>query len=246
MPRSDPDFPSKRKPPLFWWFLANILALAFAITSWVVCLNLFRDPTDPKSYDLMLKVGRIEPLQAFTRLELPTPRSVSDPLELEARYQSYSEKELESLNHELKRAYLTNFNRAQFLTYVTGNFEILEVRELTTDDFISPGVAVRAQALVIRDQVIDPIPYPVFIECIFPTDQSAIDAFEVGNVILLEKQPNYAALIHVSTIEYDERDALFLSLVPLHATKFTSPLEKSFKIKPPERANVAASLPFFR
>jgi hypothetical protein len=246
MPRSDPDFPTKRKPPLFWWFLANILALAFAITAWVVCLNLFRDPTNPKSYDLMLKVGRIDPLKAFTRLELPTPRSVSDPLELEARYQSYTDKELETLNHELKRAYLTNFNRAQFLTYVTGNFKVLEIRELTSDDFISPGIAVRAQALVIRDQVTDPIPYPVFVECIFPTDQPAISAFEVGNVIMLKKQPNYAALIHVTTTDFDERNALLLTLVPLHATEFTSPLEKIFKIKPPERANVAATLPFFR
>jgi len=246
MPRSDSDFPTKRKPPLFWWFLANILALAFAITSWVVCLNLFRDPTNPKSYDFMLKVGRIDPLQAYTRLELPAPRSVSDPLELEARYQSYTDKELDTLNHELKRAYLTNFNRAQFLTYVTGNFKILEVRELTSDDFISPGVAVRAQALVIRDQVTDPIPYPVFIECIFPTDQATTAAFEVGNVILLKKQPNYAALIHVSTPKFDEGNALFLTLVPLHATQYTSPMEKIFTIKPPERANVAASLPFFR
>jgi len=246
MLRSDPDFPAKRKPPLFWWFLANILALAFAITSWVVCLNLFRDPTKPKSYDLMLKVGRINPLQGFTRLELPVPRSVSDPLDLEARYQSYAAKELETLNHELKRAYLDNFSRAQFLTYVIGNFKVLEVRELTSDDFISPGVAVRAQALVIRDQLTDPIPYPVFIECIFPTDQPAAGAFEVGNVILLEKQPNYAALLHVSTTEFDERDALSLTLVPLHATEYTSPLEKTFMIKPPERANVAASLPFFR
>ena len=246
MPRSDPDFPTKRKPPLFWWFLTNILALAFAITSWVVCLNLFRDPTDPKSYNLMLKVGRIEPLQAFTRLELPPPRSVSDPLELEARYQSYSEKELETLNHELKRAYLTNFDRAQFLTYVTGNFKILETRELTPEDFISPGIALRAQAMVIRDQVTDPIPYPVFIECIFPTEDPVNGFFEVGNVIMLEKQPNYAALINVSTTEFDERNALFLTIVPLHATTFTSPLEKVFSIKPPERANVAASLPFFR
>ena len=117
---------------------------------------------------------------------------------------------------------------------------------LTSDDFISPGVAVRAQALVIRDQLADPIPYPVFIECIFPTNDPTDGAFEVGNVIMLEKQPNYAALVHVGTTEFDERSALSLTLVPLHATTFKSPLEKTFKINPPERANVAASLPFFR
>jgi hypothetical protein len=49
----------KSRPPLFWWLLANILAIAFAITSWVICLNLFRDPTNAKSYQLMIKVGRL-------------------------------------------------------------------------------------------------------------------------------------------------------------------------------------------
>lgn len=246
MPRVDLDLSVKKKPPLYWWFLANILALAFAITSWVVCLDLFRDPTNPQSYDLMLKVGRISPLEAFQREDLPEERSVSNPLELEARYQSYGKSELETLNQELKRAYLTNFRQAPYLTYVTGNYKILEVRNLTKEDFLYPGVAVRTQALVIRDQVTDPIPYPVFLECIFPTPDPVEDAFQEGNVIMLEKRQNYAALIHVGTTEFDERSALFLSVVPLHATKFTSPSEKSFTIRPPEKANVAAGLPVFR
>ena len=246
MARGDIDTPAKRKPPLYWWFLANILAAAFAITSWVVCLELFRDPTNPTSYNWMLKFGRIEPLKAFGELELPEPRAVSTPQELETHYQSYDETELEALNHELMRAYLTNFKKAEFLTYVTGEFTILAVRKLEAGDFIYPGVAVKAQALAIREQVEDPIPYPLFIECLFPTSGNVSGAFEVGNLLSLKKDPHYVALINVAQTDYDELDALFLTVVPLHATKFTSPTGKSFQIKPPEKANLSASLPVFR
>lgn len=246
MARMDPDPPVKKKPPLYWWFLANILALAFAITSWVVCLELFRDPTDPRSYKWMFMVGRIQPLEAFQRTDLPEERYLNNPIELETRYQSYGAKELEALNQELKRAYLTNFKKAQFLTYVTGSYKVLEVRVLSKDDFLYPGVAIRTQALVIRDQVADPIPYPVFLECLFPTEDATEGAFQEGNTILLEKQPNYAALINVGTTEFDERNALFLTVVPIHAIEYTSPEKKTFQISPPEKANVAASLPVFR
>ena len=144
---------TRKRPPLFWWLLANILAIAFAIASWVVCLNLFRDPTHPTSYEWMLKVGRIDPLESFSPTTAPTPVKVSSPLELEAQFQSISDDELVVLNHELRRSYLTNFERSRTLTYVTGEFRILEVRALTSDDFLTSGAVVKAQALIRPDKI---------------------------------------------------------------------------------------------
>ncbi len=245
MARTDSDDHRKKGPPLFWWLLANILAIAFAITAWVVCLNLFRDPTNPTSYDLMMKVGRIDPLEAFTRKTAPAPTKINSPQKLEAQFKSFSKSDLETLNHELRRSYLTNYDKPQFLTYVEGEFRITAVRELTDGDFLSPGVVVKAQALVRPDAVADPIPYPVFIEVLFPSQDVAADSFQVGNTLTLTKRRNYAAILNVGTIAFEDRSVLFLTLVPLAAVEHQTEGEQTFKITPPAKANLKAPLPAF-
>ncbi|MEJ6718082.1 MAG: hypothetical protein QNK82_06295 [Akkermansiaceae bacterium] len=251
MSLSDPDDHGKKRPPMFWWMLANILAIAFAITSWIVCLNLFRDPTHPTSYRLMMKVGRIDPLEAFTRdktkdgTKVPNPQKVQTPQQLEAQFQSYSDSDLEAINQEFKRAYLTNFKKPKFLTYVTGEFRIIGVKALTEKDFLSSGIVVKAQALVRPDAVADPIPYPVFIECLFPSNNATPESFQVGNTLNLEKQRHCAAILNVGTTEFEDRSALFLTLVPLAAVEYTSEEGESFKISPPKMANLEGILPAF-
>lgn len=241
----DSDDYRRKKPPLFWWLLANILAIAFAITAWVVCLNLFRDPTNPTSYELMMKVGRIDPLESFTRQTAPSPQKVNTPQKLEAQFKGYSITDLETLNQELRRSYLTNFKKPKFLTYVEGEFRIIGVRELGADDFLSPGVVVKAQALVRPDPVADPIPYPVFIEVLFPSKDADLESFLVGNTLMLEKQRDCAAILNVGTTDFEDRSVLFLTLVPLASVSYKPETEKTFKIAPPEMANLKASLPAF-
>jgi hypothetical protein len=245
MLRSDSDDYRKKRPPLFWWLLANILAIAFAITAWVVCLNLFRDPTNPTSYDLMMKVGRIDPLEAFTQKTAPDPLDTQSSQELEARFIAYGQSDLDTLNRELLRAYLTNFKNPKFLTYVHGEFRIIGVRELKEDDFLSPGVVVKAQALARPDPVADPIPYPVFIECLFPSESATSESFLVGNTLMLEKQRDCAAILNVGSTDFEDRSVLFLTLVPLATGDFKPETGATFKIAPPKMANVKAPLPVF-
>lgn len=244
--RSDADEASRGKPPMFWWTLANILAIAFAITSWTVCLNLFRDPTHPKSYELMMKVGRIDPLEAYTKKTLPNPDKTAGPLVLEEQFLSYRKEDRATLNRELMRAYLTNFKKPEFLGFVTGEFKILESRALSADDFLSPGVVVKAQALVTRDELTDPVPYPVFVEVIFNGDGAKADFFPAGTHLMLKKQPDGAAIIGVSTTTFEERDSLYLTVVPLVSRTFTSPTGQEFQIIPPRAANVKAGLPVLK
>ena len=235
----------KKQPPLFWWLLANILAIAFAITAWIVCLNLFRDPTNPTSYELMMKVGRIDPLEAFTRKTAPSPQKVNSPQKLETQFKSFGKADLETLNRELRRAYLTNYEKPKYLTYVEGEFEIKEIRELSSEDFLSPGVVVKAQALVRPDAVADPIPYPIFTEIIFPSKDAALESFSVGNTLMLKKQRNCAAILNVGTTDFEDRSVLFLTLIPLASESFQNGEMPSVKITPPAKANLKASLPIF-
>ncbi len=248
MARSDFDDFRKKRPPLFWWLLANILAIAFAITAWIVCLNLFRDPTNPTSYELMMKVGRIAPLEAFVGKDVPPAQKVSNAQALEAQFKSFSASDLDTLNRELRRSYLTNYKKPKFLTFVRGEFRILGVRELGEDDFLSPGVVVKAQALVRPDAVADPISYPVFVEVLFPTEEAALENFKVGEILKLrmhKKQRDCAAILNVGTTEFEGRSVLLLTLVPLNAVRYQSEGASPFQIKPPAMANLKAPLPVF-
>lgn len=244
MSKSSSDVLSpKKRPPLFWWFLANTLAIAFAITSWIVCLTLFRDPTQPTSYKLMMQVGRIDPLARFSLEDAPSPQVVSGPREIEARYESFSPIDLETLNRELRRAYLTNFKKAPFLTYLTGEFQVVSSRLLDEDDFLSPGIAIKAQALIRPDAVAAPLPYPVFIECLLPGDEAQVENFPSGYSFTLEKSPHCAAVINVGTTLYENREVVFATAVPLATISFETANGTGFQISPPKKANPAGNLP---
>ena len=243
MLRHDSAPAPKKRPPLFWWILANTLAIAFAISAWVICLNLFRDPTHPKSYELMLKVGRIAPPAAFTRDTMPSPLEENDYKELETRFQPIGNEALEALSKELLREYLTNYKKPKLLTFVTGEFRVMEVRTLSEDDFLSPGIAVKAQALARPDAVADPLPYPVFIECLISSENASDESFAVGDTLMLEKQRDCAALIHVDKCNFEDRQAVLATVLPLNAGTRTLGSSESFTIAPPAKANPAASLP---
>ncbi|MGJ8695115.1 MAG: hypothetical protein ACSHYF_02275 [Verrucomicrobiaceae bacterium] len=237
----------KSRPPLFWWLLANILAIAFAITAWVVCLNLFRDPTHPTSYKLMMKVGRIHPLEQFDPTTAPAPRKSAGALELEEEYRRFDDDDLRRLNHELKRAYLVNYVKSRkFLTYVRGEFRIISSRPLTPDDFLPSGVVVRAQAMVKPDDLGESLAYPVFIECLFPAIDYPADPFTPGDLLVLKKIPDCAAILNVGNLEFDGDSALYLTLVPLCAVDYVLPSGETITISPPEMANVSAALPVMR
>jgi len=249
MPKDEIDDFPKSRPPLFWWLLANILAIAFAITSWLVCLNLFRDPTHPTSYQLMVKVGRVDPLEAFTKESVPRPRRTSDALALEAEFERFQGDDRDTLNHELLRAYLTNFEKAKFLTYVKGSFKVISRRALTEEDFLFPGVVVQAQARVKSDPVSDALDYPVLIECLFPTPSDTSGLLEPGDQLVLgprKKMRDCAAIINVSSLIYEGESVLYLTVVPLLAHDHPLPNGKKIAVSPPEKANVGAPLPVLR
>lgn len=251
MAKKDSEDIIKPRPPLFWWMLANILAIAFAIGSWVVCLNLFRDPTNETSYHWMLKVGRLEPLKHYEATQAPRPKRTATPLELEAQFQNVKNDDLSTLNQELLRAYVTNFHKAKFLTYAKGDYKILNARSLTEDDFLPEGVVVRAQGMVVSERTKDALAYPVFIECVFSYENADPLHFPVGEILPLRQRrkgglPDCAAVIHVSSIEYDSESVLNLSVIPLLAVDYKTPSGAMIKLAPPEAANIGtAQLPIF-
>ena len=67
----------RKRPPIFWWILANLLAGAFAVASWTVCLYVFNFPERARNYELLRKLER----QQFNVFG-PRPTRLSNPHKL--------------------------------------------------------------------------------------------------------------------------------------------------------------------
>ena len=245
VPRPTEESPSRR-PAYFWWLLANGLAFCFAVVSWFVCLHVFGNPEIPRNYQILGKLKRLPVLKRYTVLDVPNGNALA-PKELYKRYFGYTEVQRVRANSLLMRNYLTNFERPLLLTYVEGDYQIDRVRTLGSKDFFNPGIVVRAQALVKPDDFTKPMPYPVFIEYLFPTSLStAASAFKIGDILGVKKSPNCAAVVHVDKIIHDDEPALLLTVIPIAYGPYQMGDLGSFQIEPPGVLRPAAGFPVIK
>ncbi len=245
MPRTIEE-PPPRRPAYFWWLLANALALCFAIVSWSFCLYVFGNPEFPRNYEILGKLGRLPKLKRYTVLDVPNGNAFA-PKELYKKYFGITSGDMVRVNSLLMRNYLTNFDSPLLLTYVEGDYQVTDVRRLAKADFFNPGVVIRAQALVKPDDFTKPAPYPVFIEYLFPTDQSAAAGyFKQGDILSVKKSPNCAAVVHVSKVINDDEPALLLTVIPIAYGSYQIGDAASFTIEPPEKLRPAAGFPVIR
>lgn len=234
------------RPAYFWWFLANVLAACFAIVSWALCLHIFGNPEIPRNYAILKKLGRLPELKRYTVLDVPNGNALSPP-ELYGKYFGLSEEKRIKLNSLLLRNYMRNFEKNLLLTYVEGEYQVADVTQLEPGDFLYPGFAIRAQARVKQDEFAEAIGFPVVIEYIFPTQNTeAVYRFSTGDVLEVNKNPNCAAVIHVSKVVVEDEPALQMTVVPIAYGTYRLGSEQSFAIEPPEVLNPASSLPIWK
>lgn len=244
--KNEPDDAEPRKPAFYWWFLANTLALCFAVVSWVVCLNIFRNPENPRNYAILKKLDRLPELSRYTVLDVPNGNAFS-ATELYGKYFTLDDAKRIRLNALLMRNYMRNFEKNLLLNYAEGEYRVLEVRKLDSSGFIHPGFAIRAQAMVRPDDFTEPVGFPVVIEYIFPTaDDGAADSFAAGDVLEISKNPNCAAVVNVSRTVVEEEPALQLTVIPIAYGPYRIGNEKSFSIEPPKELNPATGLPVWK
>lgn len=245
MPRTI-EAPPPPKPAYFWWLLANLLALCFAVISWFVCLSIFQNPEVPQNYEILRKLKRLPELKRYIVLEVPNGNALN-PKELYQKFFGVKEDEIAELNKLLMRNYLTNFERPLLLHYIEGKYQVDGVRALGKDDFFSPGVVVRAQALVKPDEFTTDSPYPVVIEYLFPTeDDNAAAKFKIGDVLEVTKSPNCAAVVHVDKARRDDEEVLLLTVIPIAYGPYKIGNSTSFNIEPPTELRPGAGFPVLK
>jgi hypothetical protein len=238
--------PAPRQPPYFWWLLANMLALCFAVVSWTVCLHVFGNPEIPRNYEILRKLGRLPELKRHTVLDVPDG-NLLDPKGLYSKFFGLSDEQINRLNSQLVRNYLTNFERPLSLTYIEGDYQVEAVRELGPSDFLPSGFAIRARALVKPDDFTKPAPYPVVIEYLFPTRETAAAAkFHHGDVLAVKKSPNCAAIVHAGKILDGDEHQVCLTVIPIAYGPYRIGDGVTFGIEPPIQVRPGAAFPVFK
>jgi hypothetical protein len=231
------------RPAYFWWFLANILALCFAVTSWLACLHVFGNPEVPRNYEILRRLGRLPEIRRYTVLDAPNGTSLN-PQGQYARFFSMTEEKRAVMNARLLRNYLTNFERPLALTYIEGEYQINAARLLDKNDFIKQGFVVRARALVRPDEYTKAAPYPVLIDYVFPTSRTEeMKGFRSGDLLDVKKSPNCAAIIHVDQVSDEDETFVCLTVVPIAYGPYQVGGDVAFEIAPPVEISPGASFP---
>ena len=238
--------PAPRRPTYFWWLLANVLALCFAVISWAVCLDVFGNPEIPRNYGILRKLGRLPQLKRYTALDVPNG-NLLDPKGLYSKFSALSGDPLVRVNSQLMRNYLTNFSRPLMLTFIEGDYQVELVRELGTGDFLPDGFAVRARAMVKPDDFTKPEPFPVLIEYLFPTKETAVSRdFHPGDILAVKKTPNCAAIVHVARVVEGDESVLSLTVIPIAYGPYRASDTLTVTIEPPVEVRPAAGFTIFK
>ncbi len=212
----------------------------------MVCLHVFKNPEIPRNYSILQKLGRLPELKRYTVLDVPNGNALS-PGELLGKYSGLSNDERDRLNSLLLRNYMRNFEKTLLLVYVEGDYQVAETKTLEKGDFLYPGFAIRAQAMVKPDDFTEAVGFPLVIEYLFPTgNKGAVSRFNTGDVLEVSKNPNCAAVVNVSQIVLEDEPALQLTVIPIAYGPYRVGDSEKFSIEPPTELNPAAGLPIWK
>ena len=236
----------KRRPPWFWWTLAQLLAGAFAVASWSFCLFLFSLPERTWNYDMLRKLGRITPVETYDPIEAPEGTS-ADPQGLLARVYSLGSEQLEAHNLHYKRNYITNFTKPEVVHYIEGSYRLTSTRALTEEDFFHPGLVSRLEAVVRADELAEPSPYPVIVELLLPL-KSPMDAelFSEGHQFDLKFLEHRALILHAARTGTAKDPRICLTVVPLSFENYLDPEGNKLPLAAPDPLRVAATFPLMK
>ncbi len=226
-----------------------MLCFCLAVFSWMKIPPIFANPQEPSHYELLEKLKRLDPIKSFSALE-PPDGDIANTQNLYSKFGSLTNEELETLNTNLIKNYITNYKQQILNTYIQGDFRVIKTRVLTEKDRFMSGIAIKAEALVKLNKFTAAQTYPVWIEIILPNaPASAAADITKGDLLEINKNPFFASIIYVERIERTDNDPIMsFSVVPLvYESPWNPPRNKDkFIISPPEKLNMNANLPIFQ
>lgn len=235
----DADAEPKGQDNLFLWTIFILLLIGAAFACWMGSFYIFGHPEQPKAYEILKKLKKIEAPLRFEVTAAP-PGEFLTAQKLFERYSGKKQLELEQENGELLRNYIRNYRETKKLvTYVTGRYVILDSAELKPSDMFPSGMVALAQAAEFPQ---------VVIEHVYTTPQRNVSSLrpllQTGMDMKLERTNDLSAVIHVQRIP-DGR--MQFTVVPLlYGTYALKQGAGTFSLEPPPTLNMVPGLPVMK
>src|ERR1041385_1404220 len=229
----------RKKTNFFGWAVAILLLTGFAFAAWLGSFYIFLQPERPQSYRIHKKLHKIEPAKRFELTAAPAGEFLSSK-QLYDRYIAMSPTELATVNAELVRNYIRNYQQVRGLVpYVVGRFNIMEARELTPNDVFLSGMVALTNAVDHGE---------LLMEHVYPADPQALPLMKqtlvTGLAVNLERTHDLSAVIHAERLS-DGR--ILITAMPLLYGSYTvTKGPGTFTLEPPLDLNLAAGWPLFK
>jgi hypothetical protein len=224
---------------LFLWTVFILLLIGLAFACWMGSFWVFGHPEQPKAYEILKKLKKIDTPLRFEVTAAP-PGEFLTAQKLFERYGRFTRLELENENAELIRNYIRNYRETKRLvTYVTGRYTILDSTELKPSDMFPSGMVALAQASEFPQ---------VVVEHVFTTPQRNVSALrallQTGQELKLERTNDLSAVIHIERIP-DGR--MQFTVVPLlYGSYRLTQGSGVFSLEPPPTLNMVPGLPVMK
>src|ERR1700682_1515494 len=228
----------RKKSNVFGWSVTMLLLTGFAFAAWLGSFYIFWQPERPQSYRILKKLHKSEPTKRFELTAAPAGEFLTSK-QLYDRYIAMSPTELATLNAELTRNYIRNFQPVRGLVpYVIGRFNIMEAHELTPNDLFLSGMVALTNAVDHGE---------LLMEHVYPADPQALPLMKqtlvTGLEIKLERTHDLSAVLHAERLS-DGR--IMITAMPLLYGSYTvSRGPGTFTLEPPLDLNLAAGWPLF-
>src|SRR3954453_19216881 len=119
----DAEAEPKGRDNLFLWTIFILLLIGAAFACWMGSFYIFGHPEQPRSYEILKKLKKLQPPQRFEVTAAP-PGEFMGPQKLFEKYSKYSRLQLEEENAELMRNYIKNYKeKKKLVPYLTGKFK---------------------------------------------------------------------------------------------------------------------------
>jgi hypothetical protein len=229
----------RKKTNFFAWAVAILLLTGFALAAWLGSFYIFWQPERPQSYKILKKLHKIEPAKRFELTAAPAGEFLTSK-QLYDRYIAMSPTELSTMNAELTRNYIRNFQQVRGLVpYVIGRFNIMQARELTPNDIFLSGMVALTNAVDHGE---------LLMEHVYPADPQSLPLMKqtlvTGLEIKLERTHDLAAVVHAERLS-DGR--IMITALPLLYGSYTvTKGPGTFTLEPPLDLNLAAGWPLFK
>ncbi len=221
---------------LFVWTIVILLLVGIAIGCWIGSFYVFGHPEKAVSYSLLTRLKKLDPPKRFELTSAPRGQFLN-PDKLLEKYGAMTPRELDRQNEQLLRDFIRNYKLSpELVTYVVGDFNILDSYELKESDFFPSGVVVVAEAKQNKN---------VLLEHVFTADAKVVPILHrmllTGLDLQLNRGLDLSALLNIKRL--DDGRMQFTAIPIVYGSYATTSGPGTFSLDPPKTLNVAMGLP---